>query len=438
MNASSGFSPLTLFGLFLAVGILLNGIKTALGFYQKQSLDLTLSTREESFQKWVEEAQALWVRPGFFESLSIGRFIADACALFTGALAFSRLFSFPWALAFGFASAITYLLSHWASSVAAKAYAPSLGGFAIQAYRVYALLFMGKIGSGMYRLNEVLLRRLGYESRFSFLGKEDNAHPDQEGENPDRSGLEEEEKEMIRSIFDLRETQAKEVMTPRGDMVALELGAGYREVMDLITHEKFSRIPVYDGTVDHVKGILHVMSLMGLPEEALRDNFRLVDYIREAYFVPRTKKIGELMREFRQKQMHMAIVIDEYGGTSGIVTLEDILEEIVGEIHDEDEVEMQRIRPESEGVYLIDPVLSLFDLKEELGLDLHPDDEEVHIDTLGGFILYVHGRVPARGDHVRFGDLDFEILEVDGNKIENIRLTLNASKKDESDKPVVA
>jgi CBS domain containing-hemolysin-like protein len=328
-----------------------------------------------------------------------------------------------WGWAFAVAGVVVYLLSHWGSSVLAKAYAPYLGGFAIHIYRLYAWLFMGKVGYAVFQLNEWLLHRLGRESRLSFLGKEDSSHPDQEGENPDRSGLEEEEKEMIRSIFDLRETQAKEVMTPRGDIVALEIGAGYREVMDLITHEKFSRIPVYAEDINHVKGILHVMSLMGLPEEGLRENFRLSDYMREAYFVPRTKKIGELMREFRQKQVHMAIVVDEYGGTSGIITLEDILEEIVGEIHDEDEVETRRVHREGEGVYRIDPVISLSDLQGELDLDLRPE-EDVQIDTLGGFILYVHGRVPAQGDVVKHENLAFEILEMDGNKIEDVRLTV--------------
>jgi len=424
LNSPSVFPPLLGFILFLLVGVVLNGIKTALGFYQKQSLDLTLATREERFQKWVEEAQALWIRPGFFESLSIGRFLSDAAALFTGPLVFSRLFDMSWGYGFVVAGFLTYLLSHWGSALVAKAYAPSLGGVALQAYRTYSLLFMGRIGRTMYQLNEMLLRRMGFESRLSFLGKEDNAHPDQEGENPDRSGLEEEEKEMIRSIVDLRETQAKEVMTPRADVVALELGAGYREVMDLITHEKFSRIPVYDGTMDHVKGILHVMSLMDLSADAVQENFRLSDYIREVYFVPRTKKISELMREFRQRQMHMAIVVDEYGGVSGIVTLEDILEEIVGEIHDEDEVEMQRIVKEGEGVFRIDPAASLSEVKEEIGIDLHPDDEDVSIDTVGGFILYVHGRVPAHGDHIRHEEFDFEVLEMDGNKIESVRLTV--------------
>jgi putative hemolysin len=249
---------------------------------------------------------------------------------------------------------------------------------------------------------------------------------EQEDENPDRSGLEEEEKEMIRSIFDLRETQAKEIMTPRVDVVALDIQVSYREAMELITHEKYSRIPVYEENIDHVKGILHVMDLMGLPESTVKENFRLADHLREAFFVPRTKKIGDLMREFRQRHAHMAIVVDEYGGTSGVVTLEDILEEIVGEIHDEDEMETQKIQRSEDGGYLVDPTISLSDLKEELDIDLQPEDEEVQIDTLGGFILYVHGRVPRKGDVVRYKGLAFEILEMDGNKIERVRLLTNS------------
>jgi putative hemolysin len=415
-------SALYPFILFLGLGFLLNSIRTALAFYQKQNLALTVSGKDPAFRRWIEDAQEIWTRPGFFEALSLGRFFADAGALFSGAVIFNLL-GMGWGASFTLASVLVYLTSHWGASLLAKAYAPSLGGFVIQAYRLYSWILMGRIGRWIYALNESLLGRLGYESRLDFLGKDDKAHPDQAGENPDRSGLEEEEKEMIRSIFDLRETQAKEVMTPRVDMVALEIGTGYQEVMALITDEKFSRIPVYDESMDNIKGILHVMGLMGLSEEA-EANFNLADHLRPAYFVPRTKKIGELMREFRLKQVHMAIVVDEYGGVSGLVTLEDILEEIVGEIHDEDEVEVKRIRREGEGVYAVDPVVSLFDLKEELDIDLRPENEEVEIDTVGGFILYVHGRVPAQGDVIRHENISFEILEMDGNKIERVRMTV--------------
>ncbi len=413
-----------LFILALVLSGVLSGIKTVLGFYQKQNLDLALSGSSSRFQEWIENATQLWKKPGFFESLSIGRFFFDMLALFCGAMAFYETFPLAWGWAFSFSAALIYLVSHWSVPVLALAYAPSLGGLALRLYHIYHFALMGSVGRWIYGLNEGLLRRMGHEPRLSFLGETGISHlqSEQEDENPDRSGLQEEEKEMIRSIFDLRETQAREIMTPRVDVIALNITTGYREAMDLITHEKFSRIPVYEEDIDHVKGILHVMDLMGLPEDAVKEGFRLQDHIREAYFVPRTKKIGDLMREFRQKHVHMAVVVDEYGGSSGIVTLEDILEEIVGEIHDEDEVETQKIKKVGEGVYAVDPIISLSDLKEELDIDLRPEDDEVHIDTLGGFILYVHGRIPHQGDVIRHKGLAFEIAEMDGNKIERVSL----------------
>ncbi len=424
MDFPSAFIAFILFILALALGGVLSGIKTVLGFYQKQDLDLALSADSPRFRDWMDSASKLWKTPGFFESLSLGRFLFEALAIFCGAEALYGMTPANWGWAFAISALVVYLVVHWGVPILAQAYAPSLGGLATYLYRIYSLAFMGWIGRGVYRLNETVLRRLGHEPRLSFLGETGISHlqTEQEDENLDRSGLKEEEKEMIRSIFDLRETQAKEIMTPRVDVVALDIQAGYGEAMDLITHEKFSRIPVYAENIDHVKGILHVMDLMGLPESAVRENFKLEDHLREAFFVPRTKKIGDLMREFRQRHAHMAIVVDEYGGTSGVVTLEDILEEIVGEIHDEDEVETQKIRWLEDGAYQVDPTISLSDLKEELDIDLRPDDEEVQIDTLGGFILYVHGRVPRQGDVIRYKGLAFEILEMDGNKIERVRL----------------
>jgi CBS domain containing-hemolysin-like protein len=270
------------------------------------------------------------------------------------------------------------------------------------------------------------LRRLGIDPKLSFLGetKLQNLAPVSDEENPDRSGLEEDEKEMIRSIFDLRETQVKEIMTPRVDVVALEASASYQEVIDLVSKEKFSRIPVYKETMDNVLGILHGMDLMALDDRQKHGGFKLTDHMREAYFVPRTKKIGELMREFRLKHIHMALVVDEYGGTAGLITLEDILEEIVGEIHDEDETEAFRLKKVEDGVYMVDPIISLSDLNQELGTNLQPEDQEVQIDTLGGFILFVHGKVPDKGDVIRYKDYTFEVLEMDGQKMETVRLLL--------------
>lgn len=206
--------------------------------------------------------------------------------------------------------------------------------------------------------------------------------------------------------------------------MALELDSDFREVQDKVATEKFSRIPVYKESIDNIQGILHAMDLMSLPEDKRGPGFRLQSLVRDAYFVPRTKKIGELLREFRLKHIHMAIVVDEYGGTAGLITLEDILEEIVGEIHDEDETETPLIYKQEDGSYIVDPVVSLSDLNEELSLNLKPDAPDIQIDTLGGFILFIHGKVPEKGDLIRFKDYSFEVLEMEGQKMEKVRLTL--------------
>jgi CBS domain containing-hemolysin-like protein len=285
---------------------------------------------------------------------------------------------------------------------------------------------MGKLGELLFQAHDISLRKMGIDPKLSFLGETNlyKLSPPVDDENPDRSGLRDDEKEMIRSIFDLRETQVKEIMTPRVDVASLEIGASFREVRDLIADEKYSRIPVYKDSIDNIQGILHTMDLMSMRDEIRGPGFKLQGLLREAYFVPRTKKIGELMREFRLKHIHMAIVVDEYGGTAGLITLEDILEEIVGEIHDEDETETLKIRKIEDGIYLVDPIVSLSDLNGELGLSLKPEDPDIQIDTFGGFILFIHGKVPEKGDVIRFKDYSCEVMEMDGQKMQKIRLTL--------------
>jgi putative hemolysin len=423
-------SPLQTLLLFLIAAILsgvLSGIKTVLGFFQRQNSDHSLNGESTKTKEIIEKATVLWEKPGFFESISLGRFILDGLAIIAGVFTLQSLFPGMSFLTQCILSLLgSFLISHWLFPLLAQALSPILGKSALRSYRVYSFFFMGKLGELLFQAHDMTLRKLGFDPKLSFLGETSlqKLSPVVDDENPDRSGLEDDEKEMIRSIFDLRETQVKEVMTPRVDVVALELGAPYQEVISLITDEKYSRIPVYKESVDNIQGILHVMDLMGLREEEKRSDFRLSDYLREAYFVPRTKKIGELMREFRQKHIHMAIVVDEYGGTAGIITLEDILEEIVGEIHDEDETETLKIRKVEDGVYIVDPIISLSDLNEELGINLKPEDHDIQIDTLGGFILFVHGKVPEKGDVIRFKECTFEIMEMDGQKMEKIRMTM--------------
>jgi putative hemolysin len=414
---------------FIAAGLsgILAGVKTVIGFFQGQNIEHALNGESPQFQAIIDRSRALWDKPGFFESIGLGRFFLDGAAVIAAVRYLAGLFPETGMATLGaFSIALCFFISHWLFPILAQAFSTSLGKWAPRIYRIYGFFFMGKVGEWMFQAHDVALRKLGIDPKLAFLGESNVTKLSQnvDDENPDRSGLQDDEKEMIRSIFDLRETQVKEIMTPRVDIAALEIGAGFREVRDLIAEEKYSRIPIYKDSIDTIQGILYTMDLMSLKDELRGPGFRLQNLIREAYFVPRTKKIGELLREFRLKHIHMAIVVDEYGGTAGLITLEDILEEIVGEIHDEDETETFRIRKVEEGTYIIDPIVSLSDLNDEIPLNLKPDDPDIQIDTLGGFILFVHGKVPEKGDIIRFKECTFEVMEMDGQKMQKVRLTL--------------
>jgi CBS domain containing-hemolysin-like protein len=427
VDPTSPLKCLLLFFLSAGLSGLLSGVKTVIGFFRGQNSEHSLNGESALTQAIVARATTLWEKPGFFESISVGRFILDGGALLSGTCYLVHLFPETSLVTLGLiAILIAFAISHWLFPILAQAFSPSLGKWALRAYKLYSFFFFGKLGELLFQAHDMALRKMGIDPKLSFLGETNltKLAPAMDEDNPDRSGLEDDEKEMIRSIFDLRETQVKEIMTPRVDVAALEIGASFREVRDLIAEEKYSRIPVYKESMDNVQGILHTMDLMSMRDEIRGPGFKLQGLLREAYFVPRTKKIGELMREFRRKHIHMAIVVDEYGGTAGLITLEDILEEIVGEIHDEDETETLKIRKVEDGIYIVDPIVSLSDLNAELSLALRPEDQDIQIDTFGGFILFIHGKVPEKGDVIRFKEFTFEVLEMDGQKMQKIKLLL--------------
>ncbi len=426
MDPSLSIELLLLFTATILLSGVLGATKTVIGYYYGQS-NGHIHNPENDLQVLIKKSAQAWQKPGFFESLSLGRFLLDGVALICLTRYFYTTFpSWSYVTSAAVGLPVAFLISHWLFPYLGRIFAPRLGNTALRIHGAYSMLLMGRIGEALYRANDFLLRRRGIDQKLSFLGDSGHQKPDtKREEEPDRSGLEDEEKEMIRSIFDLRETQVREIMTPRVDIKGLEINTAYEQVIEFITKEKFSRIPVYEENLDNIRGILHVMDLLAVKIEN-GSVFRLSDFIKEAFFVPRTKKIGELMREFRQKHVHMGMVVDEYGGTAGLITLEDILEEIVGEIHDEDEIEAFKLQREDDGVYLIDPILSLSDLQEETGIDLKPEEEDIQIDTVGGFILFIHGKVPEIGDLIRYKDYSFEIIEMDGQKLELIRLLVNS------------
>jgi CBS domain containing-hemolysin-like protein len=229
--------------------------------------------------------------------------------------------------------------------------------------------------------------------------------------------IEEEEKEMIYSIFEIGETMAREIMVPRTDMLALDVSTPLHEAVSAALAAGHSRIPVYDGTVDNIVGLLYAKDLLRVWQEGGQPA-SLRDLLRPAYFVPETKKVDELLAELQQKRIHLAVVVDEYGGTAGIVTLEDIVEEIVGEIRDEYDVNEESLfERQSDTEYIFDARIDLDEVNELLNVNLAGGDS----DSLGGFIYGQLGHVPAPAEKVQAGHVDFEVLSVTGRRIRKVR-----------------
>ncbi len=231
--------------------------------------------------------------------------------------------------------------------------------------------------------------------------------------------IEEDEKEMIASIFAFSDKLVREVMVPRIDVAAVPVDAPMTEALEVILKNGHSRIPVYKGSIDNIVGILYAKDLLRYLRDG-RTDIPLDRILRAAYFIPESKKVDELLQELQQRRVHMAVVVDEYGGTAGIVTIEDLLEEIVGEIQDEYDAEQPTVEVVSEHEYLFDARISLDDVSKHLGVEL-PEEGG---DTLGGFIYSQLGRVPAVSDRVEFRNAVFEVLSVAGRRIKQVRATL--------------
>ena len=240
-----------------------------------------------------------------------------------------------------------------------------------------------------------------------------------------------EEGEMIRSIFEFSDTTVREVMVPRIDMVAAEKNITVDELLRLFQEEKHSRIPLYDEQIDHIIGIVYAKDLLIEIAEKGKENLVVRHIMRNAYFVPENKKISEILKEFRQAKVHMAIVVDEYGGTAGLVALEDVLEEIVGEIQDEYDIEEERDYVKvNENTYLMDAGLNIDDVNEILRSEIPNAD----YDTLGGFIYHQLGFIPQGGEVVTWDNYTFTIKEIDGNRISKVLVEIQVpvGKKNEN------
>jgi putative hemolysin len=226
--------------------------------------------------------------------------------------------------------------------------------------------------------------------------------------------------ELLSSVLAFTEVLVKEIMIPRTQVVALEETATYDETLKLVTESELSRIPVYRNSLDEVAGVLHAKTLLADVKKGIAaDQFQLAKYIRKPFFVPETMKVSRLLTEMQKRRTHLAVVVDEFGGTSGIVTLEDVVEEIVGEIHDESDVEEKRLKILSDGVILADAQVSIRDLEEHLGVEFPSGGD---YETLGGFLTATAGRVPPAGSLVVWGGLTFTVKAADDRRVQKVEI----------------
>ncbi len=268
------------------------------------------------------------------------------------------------------------------------------------------------------RSSNVLLRAIGVE----VVASAERVHTPEELElivsEGTKTGIfNKTEQELISKIFDFSATSAREIMVPRTEVIAVEDTTPREKLIRIVTEEGYSRMPVYRDSLDNILGIIYTKDLISMLEH--RDLIVLQDIIRPAYYVPGAIKISQLMKEMQARNLAMAIVVDEFGGTQGIITMEDILEEIVGEIHDEYDEVLKDVEQVSDGSSLVSARISIKDFNEKFN-DAVPDDPEY--ETLSGFLYKLTGKIPEVNDEIRFGDFTFTILKKSQRRIRQVRV----------------
>ena len=237
-----------------------------------------------------------------------------------------------------------------------------------------------------------------------------------------------EESNILEGIIRFGGETAKEVMTPRLDMVDLDISSTFKDVLDCVVENGYSRVPVYEDSRDNIKGILYIKDL--LPHLKKDADFKWQNLIRSAYFVPETKMIDDLLRDFQANKIHIAIVVDEFGGTSGIVTMEDIIEEIVGEINDEYDEEERSYVKINDHIYVFEAKTLLSDFYKILKIDVDAfEDVEGDADTLAGLLLEIKGEFPKLHEKLEYEHYQFEVLEMDARRILKVKVIIGDTKK---------
>ena len=282
------------------------------------------------------------------------------------------------------------------------------------------MFILSTIALGFNTITNVVIKVLPFRREKIFDSEEELIILAELGE--EEGTLQEEESDMIQSIFDFKEKTVGEIITPRVDIVSLKSDESIDKAMDIIGERQFSKIPIYKDTIDNIKGILYAKDIIPYLMGS-RPNVNLQTLARQPFFVPETKPIDDLMEEFKLRKTSIAIVVDEWGGTEGLVTLEDVVEEVMGEIRDPYDQEESNVLKQSDGSFIVEGSITIYDLEEETDIEF-PEDRDY--DTLGGFILDILTDIPQTGEQVEFNDMVFTVQTVENNRIGKIKIQINS------------
>lgn len=265
---------------------------------------------------------------------------------------------------------------------------------------------------------KMLIDSFSKKSKKKIVSEEEVKQLLEEGE---RSGvIDKTEHELIRSIFEFTDTTVKEVMVPRGDIFAVDIATPREQLVRLLIDQGYTRVPVFRDSIDHIIGIIYTKDLLGVFEH--RDLILLQDILRPPYMVPESKKISVLLKELQKNRQHMAIVIDEFGGTEGIITIEDIIEEIVGEIRDEYDDEHLEIETSIDGLPLVNGGISIHDFNERFNTAV-PEDPEY--DTISGFLHKKTGRIPVLYEEIKHENISFIVVKKNERRIKLLKIKIS-------------
>jgi len=282
------------------------------------------------------------------------------------------------------------------------------------------MFILSPIAQGFNAITGVVIKIIPFRKEKIFDSEEELKILAELGE--EEGTLQEEESDMIQSIFDFKEKTVGEIITPRVDIVSLKSDESIDKAMDIIGERQFSKIPIYKDTIDNIKGILYAKDIIPYLMGS-RPNVNLQTLARQPFFVPETKPIDDLMEEFKLRKTSIAIVVDEWGGTEGLVTLEDVVEEVMGEIRDPYDQEESNVLKQSDGSFIVEGSITIYDLEEETDIEF-PEDRDY--DTLGGFILDILTDIPQTGEQVEFNDMVFTVQTVENNRIGKIKIQINS------------